>query len=146
MQIFIWQFDEVILSQRARFMVPTWGPPGSCRLQMGPICWSHEPCYQGMPLRISAWSPVNSPHKGQWRGTWCFLWSMPEQTVNQTVETPAIWDATMLIKTSLSWISNITRIEPVSLSWCMHHFMLNRDAILTWIMTWSKVASLCCLI
>ena len=27
-------------------MRPTWGPPGSCRPQMGP-CWSHEPCYQG---------------------------------------------------------------------------------------------------
>ena len=27
------------------------------------------------------WSPVNSPHKGQWREFWCFLWSAPEQTV-----------------------------------------------------------------
>ena len=28
-------------------------------------------------------SPVNSPHKGQWRGAvhWCFLWSSPEQIV-----------------------------------------------------------------
>ena len=22
-------------------------------------------------------SPVDSPHKGQWRGVWCFLWSAP---------------------------------------------------------------------
>ena len=33
-------------SQIANFMGPTWGPPGSCRPQMGP-CWPHEPCYQG---------------------------------------------------------------------------------------------------
>ena len=26
-------------------------------------------------------SPVNSPHKGQWREVLCFLWSAPEQTV-----------------------------------------------------------------
>ena len=33
-------------SQIARFMGPPWGPPGSCRSQVGPI-WPHEPCYQG---------------------------------------------------------------------------------------------------
>ena len=32
-------------SQIARFMAPTWGPPGSWRPQMGPW-WPHEPCYQ----------------------------------------------------------------------------------------------------
>ena len=31
----------------------------------------------------------------------CFLWSMPEQTVVQTVETPVICDAIALILTSL---------------------------------------------
>ena len=33
-----------LYSQIAKFMGPTWGPPGSCRPQMGP-CWPHEPCY-----------------------------------------------------------------------------------------------------
>ena len=33
-------------SQIAKFMGPTWGPPGSCRPQMGPML-AHEPCYQG---------------------------------------------------------------------------------------------------
>ena len=28
---------------------------------------------------------------------WCFLWSVPEQTVEQTAETPVIWDAITLI-------------------------------------------------
>ena len=32
---------------------------------------------------------------------WCFLWSAPEQTVEQTFETPVIWDAIALIVTSL---------------------------------------------
>ena len=32
---------------------------------------------------------------------WCFLWSVSEQTVEQTIETPVIWDAIELIMTSL---------------------------------------------
>ena len=33
---------------------------------------------------------------------WCFLWSAPDkQTVEQTIETPMIWDAITLIMTSL---------------------------------------------
>ena len=34
-------------------------------------------------------------------GLWCFLWSVPEQTAEQTIETPVIWDAVVLIMTSL---------------------------------------------
>ena len=34
---------------------------------------------------------------------WCFLWSTPEQTVEQTIEMPAIWDA---IIPSLWWYCN----------------------------------------
>ena len=32
---------------------------------------------------------------------WCFLWSAPKQTVEQTIETPVIWGAIALIMTSL---------------------------------------------
>ena len=32
---------------------------------------------------------------------WCFLWSAPEQTVEQTTETLLIWDAIALIMMSL---------------------------------------------
>ena len=32
---------------------------------------------------------------------WCFLWSVSEQTIKQTIETLVIWDAIMLIMTSL---------------------------------------------
>ena len=36
----------VFHSQIAKFMGPTWGPPGSCRPQMG-LMLAHEPYYQG---------------------------------------------------------------------------------------------------
>ena len=32
---------------------------------------------------------------------WCFLWSTPEQTVEQTIQTPVLWDTIALIMTSL---------------------------------------------
>ena len=35
---------------------------------------------------------------------WCFLWSAPEQTVEQTREAPVILDAIALIMTSLLWV------------------------------------------
>ena len=34
---------------------------------------------------------------------WCFLWSACEQTVEKRMETPVIWDAIVLIMTSLQW-------------------------------------------
>ena len=34
---------------------------------------------------------------------WCFLWSAPQQTVGQTIEPPAIWEAITLIMTSVWW-------------------------------------------
>ena len=43
----------------------------------------------------------NSPYKGQCRGVLCFLWSAPEQTVEQMNETQVIWYAITLIMTSL---------------------------------------------
>ena len=41
-------------------------------------------------------SLVDSPHKGQWRGALTFL-SAPEQTVEQTIDTPMFWDTVALI-------------------------------------------------
>ena len=38
--------QEMKLTQIAKFMGLTWGPPGSCRLQIGPTL-AQEPCYQG---------------------------------------------------------------------------------------------------
>ena len=47
------------------------------------------------------WSPVNAPHKGHWRGAVMFSLICAEQTIEQTIETPVIWDAIALIITSL---------------------------------------------
>ena len=44
------------------------------------------------------WIPLPKPSDAE---LWCFLWSAPEQTVEQTIETPVIWDAIALIMTSL---------------------------------------------
>ena len=35
---------------------------------------------------------------------WCFLWSAPEQTVEQAIQMPVIWDATFAIMTSLKYV------------------------------------------
>ena len=60
------------------------------------IKWNHFPCYWPFVRGIYR-SPVNSPHKGQWRGALMFslicAWL--------TIVTPVIWDAIGLIITSL---------------------------------------------
>ena len=46
------------------------------------------------------WIPLKKASDAE---LWCFLSSTPEQTVEQTIETPVIWDAFVLIMTSLLW-------------------------------------------
>ena len=48
-------------------------------------------------------SPVNSPHKVQWRGAFMLFLSAPEPKIEQTIEKPVIWDAIALIMTSWCW-------------------------------------------
>ena len=81
---------------------PTFWHPFACRShddRDDGIKWKHFPSYWTFAKRIHR-SPVNSPYKGQWRGAWFFL-SAPQQTVEYTIETPVIWDAIMLVITSL---------------------------------------------
>ena len=47
--------------------------------------------------------PVDSLTKANNAELRCFLLSAPEQTAEQTIETPVIWNAIALIMTSLSW-------------------------------------------
>ena len=49
------------LTLKARFVGPTWGPPGSCRPRVGP-CWPHEPCYLGNHSQNSAVQSLKSFH------------------------------------------------------------------------------------
>ena len=46
-------------------------------------------------------SPVDCPHKGQWSGALMFFLSLTDQTVEKAIETPVIWDATVIIMTPL---------------------------------------------
>ena len=62
--------------------------------------WKPFPRYWPFVREIHR-SLVNSPQEGQWRGALMFLWSAPEKTVVQTIETPLIWDAIALIMMSL---------------------------------------------
>ena len=44
------------------------------------------------------WIPLTKGGDGD---LWCLLWSSPEQTIGQNIETPILWDAIALIMTSL---------------------------------------------
>ena len=55
---------------------------------IGPL-WGESTGHQWIPLTKA--SDVE---------LWCFLWSVPEQMVEQTIEAPVIWDAIMLIMRS----------------------------------------------
>ena len=44
------------------------------------------------------WIPLTKASDAE---LWYFLWSAPEQTIEQIIETPVIWDEIALIMTSL---------------------------------------------
>ena len=46
------------------------------------------------------WIPLTKTSDAE---LWCFLWSAPEQTVEQTTGMPVIWDTLAPIMTSLQW-------------------------------------------
>ena len=60
--------------------------------------WRHQMETSSASLAFCA---GNSPHKGQWREPLIFFCSVPGPTVEQTMETPVIWDVIALIITSL---------------------------------------------
>ena len=63
------------------------------------IKWKHLPRY--WPWGESTgnrWIPLTKANDTE---LWCFLWSEPEQMAEQRIETPVIWDAMVLIMTSL---------------------------------------------
>ena len=39
-------------------------------------------------MEIHRWIPLTKAGEAE---LWCFLWSVPEQMVEQTIETPVIW-------------------------------------------------------
>ena len=54
-------------------------------------------------------APVNSSNKGQWRRALIFfLWSAPEQTAQETIETPVIYDVTLMWSFYMGELLHIT--------------------------------------
>ena len=51
-----------------------------------------------LPDKADRWIPLT---KASDADIWCLLWSAPDPTVKQTIETPVIWDAIAHIMTSL---------------------------------------------
>ena len=45
---------------------------------------------------------------------WCYLWCLPEQTVEQTIETPEIWDAMMSIWRHCNGLYGMNLVHEVS--------------------------------
>ena len=71
---------------------------GVCTMRDDVIKWKYFPRYWPFVRGIHQWIPLTKASKAE---LWCFLWSAPEHAVEQTIETPVIWDAIALIMTSL---------------------------------------------
>ena len=63
------------------------------------IKWKHIPRYWSFGREFTGhrWIPLTKASDGE---LLCFLWFVHEQMVEQTIETPVIWDAIALIMTS----------------------------------------------
>ena len=61
------------------------------------IKWKHFPRYWPY-VRGTTGNPITKASDGE---LWCFVWSTPKHTVEQTIEAPVIWDTTALIMKSL---------------------------------------------
>ena len=86
------------------------------------INWKHFPHY-GHNLRESTGHRLVPLTKVCDAELWCFLWSAPEQMVEQTIETPVIWDVIVLIMTSLLWQRRSSGLlSSVSDALCHHEF------------------------
>ena len=62
-------------------------PNGNIFRVTGPL-WGESTGHRWIPLTKASGAEL-----------WCFLWSVPEQTAKQTIETPVIWDAIAFIMT-----------------------------------------------
>ena len=86
----------VSLLTHIRVTRPQWGVTG-------PLCGE---------LNGHRWIPCTKSSDAE---LWCFLWSSPGTTIEQTMETPVIWDAIGLIITSF-WCS-FNRQKNIAKTW-----------------------------
>ena len=79
---------------------------GQCLWNDDVIKWKHFPSYWHFEeFTGDCWIPLTNASDVEF---WCFLWSAPEQTVVQTIEKPAIWNAIMPNMSSLQWNLTMT--------------------------------------
>ena len=98
------ELNCVLLQYSTRYMHTFWALLWSTLLLSScfhddVIKWKHFPRYWPFVRGIQR-SPVDFLHKGRWRWDSNFS-SAPEQTIEQTIKTPVIWEAIALITTSL---------------------------------------------
>ena len=100
--------DWCVTSETQRIILPQYMPhPREYKLQWLLVAWwlyqmETFPHYWPFVRGVDRW-PVDPLKKASDAELWCFLWSAPEQTAEQTIEMPVIWDSIALIMTSLQW-------------------------------------------
>ena len=68
------------------------------------VKWKNFPLCHPFVRRIH-WPPLDSPHKGHWRGALMFLWSVPEQTVEKTIESRVL--SRYLARFDVTFLTNL---------------------------------------
>ena len=93
-----------LLSSNVALKCRSYIPHAPCTLYTV-LCFGYgqfHSCKRHQMETVSA-SPVTDGFLSQRAELWCFLWSAPKQTVEQTIETLLIWDAIALFMTSLQY-------------------------------------------
>ena len=107
-------FIVILISARLVLGSPTDTKPAFVQVMVS--WWRHQMEFSALLALCEGNPPVTggSPQKGQF---WCFLLS-PEQTVQQKIETPVIWDVIALIMTSLyCWQPTVENSSPDLVHW-----------------------------
>ena len=91
----------ILLSQIATFMGPTWGPPGSCRPQMGPML-SPWTLLSGVRWWVAKLA-INSP-----QGRWCW---------DHYVLVSSQWEMPLHCNTVSRWLSAYTGSSQDDVRW-----------------------------
>ena len=90
-QIYFGQRKALIFFMKSSLKCVSWVSKGNVFRVAGPL-WGESIGHRWIPLTKTSNAEL-----------WYFLWSAPEQLVEQTIETKVIWDAIALIMTSLYW-------------------------------------------
>ena len=96
------------------------------------------------------WIPLTKASDAE---PWCFLWSAPEQTVEQTIETPLIWDGDLRHHrnvmfawiSAVNWPSSAFELTLFPLQWItLLNLVLHMNILLLIFLThWGRVTHIC---